>query len=229
MFNKIMCFWRENKKECWKKKTGALYEQQFFSLFVPTLTNISLYITECDDEPRWQRESTLMRRWGVRWWWWWWWWWWQMMTEGEYIDEAVRWQRGAGQRSDKGRSGVVINHCGIPTDRPTDRLVMSHCGLVTLSKRLISTPAGYRDPLQCIERGRYQPTCYKGTRNYHARTILCNTTQYFCVHYPAHTQYHARSCKALQYQTIQDNLMLLADIMALLPHCILINPHCSFS
>ena len=104
--------------------------------------------------------------------------------------------------------------------RTTDRLVMSHCGLVTLSKRLISTPAGYRDPLQCIERGRYQPTCYKGTRNYHARTILCNTTQYFCVHYPPHTQYHARFCKVLQYHKIQDNLMLVADIMALLTHCI---------
>ena len=200
MFNKIMCFWREraNKKECWKKETGALYEEQFFSLFVPTLTNISLH------RSAW--------RWA------------QMMTEGEYTDEPVRWHRGAGQRSDKGRSGVVINHCGIPTDQ----LVMSHCGLVTLSKRLISTPAGYRDPLQCIERGRYQPTCYKGTRNYHARTILCNTTQYFCVHYPPHTQYHARSCKVLQYQTIQDNLMLVADIMALLTHCILTNPHCPF-
>ena len=160
------------------------------------------------------------------------WWRWAQMTEGEYIDEAVRWHRGAGQRSDKGRSGVVINHCGIPTDRPTLRkgsLWVTACGLVTLSKRLISTPAGYRDPLQCIERGRYQPTCYKGTRNYHARTILCNTTQYFCVHYPPHTQYHARFCKVLQYHKIQDNLMLVADIMALLTHCILINPHGPFS
>ena len=106
MFEKMVCYWwrkclirscvfggGENKKECWKKETGALYEQQFFSLFVPTLTNISLH------------------HWAWRWA--------QMMTEGEYIDEPVRWHRGAGQRSDKGRSGVVINHCGIPNDRPT--------------------------------------------------------------------------------------------------------------
>ena len=39
------------------------------------------------------------------------------MTKGEYMEEVVRWQRGSGQRSDRGRSGVVINHGGIPDTR----------------------------------------------------------------------------------------------------------------
>ena len=173
MFNKIMCFWREraNKKECWKKETGALYEQQFFSLFVPTLTNISLHITECDDEPRWwQRESTQMSRWGD-------------------IEELAK-------EVTRGGQGSLSTTVGY---RTTDRLVMSHCGLVTLSKRLISTPAGYRDTLQCNWKGTLSTHLLQG---YKELPRTHNTLQYHAILLCALPATHAISRKVLQGSAI---------------------------